>query len=62
MYGVAQKFNMQKFCFNKLHDTDVKQYEVKIWKRFAALGTLDENTDVIMAWGKCDSIISSKAK
>jgi hypothetical protein len=40
----AEKFDMQTYDLRKLNSTEFKEkYQVTIWSRFTALGSLDDN-------------------
>jgi len=47
----AQNFDVERFSFKKLNEVKVKEeYYVKISSRFAALGNLVDDDDIIGAW------------
>jgi hypothetical protein len=47
----AQKFDAERFNLKKLSELEVrKQYQLKISKRFAALGNLNVSEDINRAW------------
>jgi hypothetical protein len=58
----AQKFDMERFNFQKLNDVKVKeQYQVKISDRFTALENLDDDVDINRAWGSIRENIKPSA-
>ena len=47
----AQKFDGQRFNLGKLNELEVrKQYQIESSNRFAALGNLNDDVDINMAW------------
>jgi len=47
----AQKLDGERFSLRKLNDLQFrKQHQVKISKRFTALGNLSDSEDVNMVW------------
>ena len=58
-----QKFNVGRFNLRKLNKLEVmKQYQIKISNRFAALENLSDNNDTNSAWGNIKENIKTAAK
>jgi hypothetical protein len=58
-----QKFNVERFNLRKLNKLEVmKQYQIKISNRFAALENLSDSDDTNSAWGNIKENIKTTAK
>jgi hypothetical protein len=58
-----QKFYVERYDLRKLNDVEVKEkYQVEISNRFAALGSLDECSDINSSWESIRDSIKTSAK
>ena len=59
----AQKFDWERFNLRKLNELEVmKQYQIEITNRFAALENLCEDEDINMDWENIKENIKTLAK
>ena len=59
---VAQKFDGERFNLRKLKELEVKQYQIEIKNRFAALGNISDDGDINRAWENIKENIKTSAK
>ena len=58
----AQKFRVEGFNLRKLNELEFrKEYQIKISKRFAALGNLSDSEDINRAWENIEENIQTSA-
>jgi len=59
----AQKLDVETFNLMKLNELEVrKQYQIKISKRFTALGNLSDSEDINKAWKNIQENIKTSAE
>ena len=59
----AQKFDGERFNLRKLNELDImKQYQIEITNRFAALENLSDNEDIQRAWENIKENIKTSAR
>jgi len=59
----AQKFDGERFYFRKLSELEVmRQYQIEITNRFAALGNLRDGEDINRAWENIKEKIKTSGK
>jgi len=59
----AQKYDRERFNFNKLNELEVrKHYQIDIINRFAALENLSDSKDINRAWENIPENIKTSAK
>ena len=58
----AQKYDRERFNFNKLNELEVrKHYQIDIINRFAALENLSDSKDINRAWENIPENIKTSA-
>ena len=63
MEEAAQKFDVERFNLRKVRELEVrKQYQMKVSKRFAALGNLNNSQHTKRAWEDIKENIKTAAK
>ena len=59
----AQKFDGERFNLRKLNELDImKQYQIEITNRFAALENLSDSEDINRAWENIQEYIKTSTK
>jgi len=58
----AHKFDGERFNLRKLNELEMKQYQINISNRFAALKNLSDSKDINMAWENIQENIKTSTK